>query len=229
MQQREADFLAATGQSVYFGVGSYGNNQVRAGLCYRISLASVDRDLIVQVVNQGGDVPDGNFDLQMGDGGFGIFDACVSAGTSVPQFAGDATAWGDTYGGASTVNQCASLPKYPICSPNAPDSMRDLCSWSFNKGLRLSTGNSNPTIQKMCEVKCPSELWTATGLQRSDVTNSAYTCAATNTIPSGGLLTRMMDCAKPSYGWANNVKGPTVAGYSQVVPCRRDGYTRINQ
>lgn len=36
--------------------------------------------------------------------------------------------------------------------------------------------------------------------------------------------------AKPSYGWATNIKnGTTYPGYSAVVPCRRDGYTRINQ
>lgn len=221
MQQREASFLAATGQSVYFGVGSYGNNQTRAGLCYRITVASADRDLIVQVVNQGGDVPDGNFDLQVGDGGFGLNGACVQS--NLPQFAGDASVWGAVYGGVDTVDRCAALPDYPICSPKGPDSMRDLCSWSFNKGLR-----SNPTITKMCEVSCPPQLWGATGLRRSDEANAAYTCAASNAIPSGGVLTHMMDCAKPSYGWASNVKGPTFAGYNRVVPCRRDGYTRIN-
>jgi len=231
MKQREAQFKASTGQSVYFGVGSYGNNQARAGLCYRIQVASVDRDMIVQVVNQGGDVPDGNFDLQMGDGGFGVFDACVSGsgGTSVPQYSGTTAAWGATYGGWSTPSQCSSLPTYPVCSPQAPDNMQDLCAFSFNAGFRLTTGsNSNPTIQNMCEVACPSELWQATGLHRSDETNTAYTCASTNPIPSGGLLTRMMDCAKPSYAWATNVKGSTFTGYSQVIPCRRDGYTRIN-
>ena len=35
--------------------------------------------------------------------------------------------------------------------------------------------------------------------------------------------------AKPSYGWGYNVKYPTYPNYSAVVPCRRDGYTRINQ
>jgi hypothetical protein len=54
----------------------------------------VDRDVIAQVVNQGGDVPDGNFDLQMGDGGFCIYDACVSAGTSLPKYDGSAFQWG---------------------------------------------------------------------------------------------------------------------------------------
>ena len=231
MKQRELDFLAATGESVYFGVGSYGNNQARAGLCYRISVASVDRDLIVQVVNQGGDVPDGNFDLQMGDGGFGVFNACTSGngGSSVPQYDGTSTAWGDTYGGWGAASQCSNLPTYPHCSSQGADSMQDLCAWSFSSGLRLTTGtNSNPTIQKMCEVSCPSQLWQATGLHRSDETSTKYTCAAGNTIPSGGLLTRMMDCAKPSYAWASNVKGTTFSGYNQVIPCRRDGYTRIN-
>ena len=75
MQAREQSYFAATGDAVYFGVGSYGNDQTRAGKCYRISARDIDRDLIVRVVNQGGDVPDGNFDLQVGDGGFGIFDA----------------------------------------------------------------------------------------------------------------------------------------------------------
>ena len=38
-----------------------------------------------------------------------------------------------------------------------------------------------------------------------------------------------MYSAKPSYGWAYNVKYPTYPNYSSVVPCRRDGYTRINE
>ena len=28
--------------------------------------------------------------------------------------------------------------------------------------------------------------------------------------------------------WANNVQGKTHEGYEQVIPCRADGYTRIN-
>lgn len=78
----------------------------------------------------------------------------------------------------------------------------------------------------MCEVKCPSELWQATGLHRSDEVNSGYEC--NGAISSGGELTRMMDCSKPSFAWPSNVKGTTYPGYEQVVPCRRDGYTRIN-
>jgi len=51
--QREAAFRARTGQDVYFGVGSYGDNMTRAGYCYRLTVTNVLKDIIVQVVNQG--------------------------------------------------------------------------------------------------------------------------------------------------------------------------------
>ena len=35
--------------------------------------------------------------------------------------------------------------------------------------------------------------------------------------------------AKPSYGWDSNIHGFTDPAYPVVIPCRRDGYTRINQ
>ena len=50
---------------MYFGVGSFGSSNSLAGNCYRLSLAAVNRDMIVQVVNFGGNVPAANFDLQM--------------------------------------------------------------------------------------------------------------------------------------------------------------------
>lgn len=228
MQAREKAYNDRTGDSVFFGVGSYGNDQTRAGNCYRVTAQGVSRDLIVQVVNQGGDVPDGNFDLQTGDGGYGLFDACVQDGSGVPQFDGVGSQWGAIYGGWSDISGCDNLPVYPHCGANPMDSMQDLCKWSFQNNIRRTSGNSNPTIQKMCQVACPSELYSATGLRRSDESTSSFTCGSSG-ISSGGMLTRMMDCAKPSYGWNGNVKGTTYPGYELVVPCRRDGYTRINQ
>lgn len=96
--QRQAAFLQQTGQDVYFGVGSYGgayqNDPTKGGICYRISTTTIKKDIIVQVVNYGGDVPPGNFDLQVADGGFGIYDACTSSGTKMPQFNGSISLWG---------------------------------------------------------------------------------------------------------------------------------------
>lgn len=91
---REASFFSATGQSVYFAVGSYGSNPSGGGLCYRLSSDSIDRDIILQVVNFGTDVPLGNFDVQISDGGFGIYNACTQESTKMPQFDGPASLWG---------------------------------------------------------------------------------------------------------------------------------------
>ena len=230
MKNREATYTSRTGDTVYFGVGSYGNDQTRAGKCYRISATNLDRDLIVQSINQGADVPNANFDLQVGDGGFGLNNACTVGTTSTPQFDGAASQWGAIYGGWTDITGCDNLPQYPHCGSNPQDNMRDLCKWSFNKVFRKPGAVlvSNPVISKMCEVKCPVELYTATGIHRSDEINSAYTCG-TNLIPTGGVITRMMDCSKPSYAWVGNVKGTTYTGFEAVIPCRRDGYTRVNQ
>jgi len=222
MQAREKAFFTRTANNVYFGVGSFGLDGTRAGKCFRLTATGIARDIIVQAVNQGGDVADGNFDIQTGDGGYGIFNACVSSGTPLPQFGGTATQWGDQYGGWSQLSGCDQLPAYPLCATSPADSMQDLCKWSFANGFR-----NNAQITKLCEVKCPVELYTATGLHRSDETNPNYSCLATG-VSGGGMLTRMMDCAKPSFAWADNVVGTTYAGYEAVVPCRRDGYTRIN-
>ena len=53
---RQIAFKQRTGNSVLFGVGSYGNNITRAGYCYRLTVSGVFQDLIVQVVNQGSSV-----------------------------------------------------------------------------------------------------------------------------------------------------------------------------
>lgn len=105
-------------------MGSYGNDQSRAGKCYRISVNGADRDLIVQDINQGGDVPDGNFDIQVADGGFGIYDACTASGTGLPQFWGDDSQWGQRYGGSTSRAGCDKMPQYPVCWSNDMDDMR---------------------------------------------------------------------------------------------------------
>ena len=190
---REASFLSRTNTKVYFGVGSYGNDNSNAGYCLRITTDAIDRDIIAQVVNQGSDVHADNFDLQTADGGFGIFDACSIDGTSIPQYTGPGEAWGDNLGGARVASQCMNIPPYPICGNNPEDNLQNLCTWSFQNKIRLTTGSSsNPTIKKLCYVACPSEIYQATGLRRSDELNSLFTCSSL--LPAGGLVTRMMDC-----------------------------------
>lgn len=69
--------------------------------------------------------------------------------------------------------------------------MITLCQLSFDRGIR----NGNPTISKICQVKCPSELVQATGVRRLDESNTLYTCN-NNLDPAGGSLTKTMDCSE---------------------------------
>lgn len=118
------------------------------------------------MVNQGSDVHEGSFDLQMGDGGFGIFDACVAPDTSVPMYPGDATVWNYRYGGASAVSECSGLPAYPICattlakkSPLIIENLTQLCQTSFYLNLRTNyTSKKRLTIKKACSVQCPGTV-----------------------------------------------------------------------
>jgi len=143
MKRREASFKARTGIDVYLGVGSLGGPRNTAGFCYRLSAASYEKDIIVQIVNEGGDVNSGNVDLQMGDGGYGIFNGCASPGTNFPQFDGTTSQWGQTYGGWSTIEGCNNLPKYPHCRGEyAKDDMQELCRFSFLHGFRLGAGKN---------------------------------------------------------------------------------------
>ena len=106
---READYFAQTGDSVYFGVGSYSNRTSYAGLCLRVSSASIDRDLIVQIVDQGYGLDSGNINLQVGDGGFGGTDACTIESTTMPQFAGPGTNWGVSFSCTSVDSKLFSI------------------------------------------------------------------------------------------------------------------------
>jgi len=241
--QAESTFTSLTGQSVYFGVGSFGSKDQMAGLgaCYRLKVQGVDRDLIVQSINTGSDVQGNQFDLQVGDGGFGANNKC--AGTSTAMFPGSTTSWGNMYGGVTSRDQCSGLPPYPTTSgpmKDAGDNLVTLCQYSFDKKVRLVTNPSNPTILDMSRVKCPDGIVELTQIQRSDdpsgysgpslpgFPNTNTTCQH-NDWDLSYCLTRMMDCCKPSGSWITNVVANLVVPTKKVVQmCTSDGYTRID-
>ena len=78
-------------------------------------------------------------------------------------YPGNSSVWGpgDGYqGGPSSYSKCNALPRNPICG-GGEDDLRELCKFSFSKGLRYVSGM--PYISTMCEVSCPEELYQATG------------------------------------------------------------------
>ena len=45
-------FKSRTKEDVLFGVGSFGSNNARAGLCYRVGKYRVQKDIIIQVIDK---------------------------------------------------------------------------------------------------------------------------------------------------------------------------------
>ena len=114
MRRAEASYNGRSGsRPVYFGVGTYGTSddaQQGLGACYRLSVAGVDRDLLLQSINTGSDVDGNQFDLQIGDGGAGAFNTCAGGASSM--YPGNYTPWGKQYGGVDHRKDCANLPMY---------------------------------------------------------------------------------------------------------------------
>lgn len=249
MRAAEKAFKARTGEDVYLGVGTFGTNddaQRGLGLCMRLQVEGVAKDLILQSINTGSDVSGNQFDLQTGDGGAGAFNTC--AGGANPgidtMYPGPYSmdTWGHQYGGVDTRAQCANLPSHPtVDGPmrSAGDDLVALCEYGFDHGIR-GEGGSNPSILSIGRVQCPDELTEFTQMRRND-DPSGYACGsgcvqadhACNLDTPGATaewcLTRMMDCRKPSGAVRDNVKPELmVDGMKLVQTCTSDGYTRID-
>lgn len=249
MAAAESAFSARVGgDSVYFGVGTFGTSadaQNGLGACYRVQVEGVDRDLILQSINTGHDVSGNQFDLQVGNGGAGLFNTC--AGGTNPgwdsMFPGSTDSWGHQYGGADNREQCAGLPLHPAdggAMQAAGDDLITLCEHSFDKGVRKAGGH-NPSILSIGRVQCPAELVHMTQMKRND-DPAGYTCGSNcmqatkkctlTTAPSQGAdwcLTRMMDCRKPSASFKDNIKAELMEdGFRIAQPCASNGYTRLD-
>lgn len=245
MQAQEASFSARTGEHVYFGVGSFGSDDPQSGLgmCVRLTVEGVSKDIIAQSINTGSDVSGNQFDLQVGDGGAGLFNAC--AGGSSPgtnsMFSGSKDAWGHQYGGVDNREDCSGLPSFPAVSDamkSSGDDLVSLCEYSFDHAVR-GEGGHNPSILSIGRVQCPEELVFMTQMQRNDDPSgftptspmkAEHECQADiPNMPLDWCLTRMMDCRKPSGAWRSSVKPELmVSGRKLVQTCTSDGYTRID-
>jgi len=241
LKKAEESFNSKQNENVYFGFGTFGTSSdlMRGlGICYRMSVEGVDKDLIVQSINTGSDVAGNQFDLQVGNGGTGAFNNC--AGKSWSMYP-DGYDWGQVYGGSTTRQDCSKLPLYPQKSgpmTAAGDDLQTLCEYSFDKHVRGPNGE-NPTIRDLGRVQCPKELVEFSQLLRNDDPMGYKITTHNEGFPNMNVkcgqqsnsfcLTRMMDCRKPSAGFIDNIKeGYAVSGKKVLQPCTSDGYSRID-
>ena len=60
---------------------------------------------ILQVITQGGNTPDGYFNLMRADGGFSDqYTACSKSGSVVPMYSGTSAQWGGKNGGWADIS-----------------------------------------------------------------------------------------------------------------------------
>lgn len=236
MKAAERDVKAYESQDVMLAVGSYGITLENAGKCFRVSRDNSPQDTIMQVITQAETEEDAHHvEIQVADGGLDYeTEACTRQGSPLPMWLGGEVNWGEPLNGWSTKEGCLDLPEYPICGRSKLDNLQEMCEWSIDRNFHIDS-----TITMICEVKCPSELEDLTGFERTDTRPEFFTCQANaysafdSTLQA--KLKPKMDCSKPVYGWTgavDEVKATHSAtfayGRDLVVPCRRDGYTRIN-
>lgn len=189
--------------------------------------------------------------MQTGGGGFGIYNACSyrtdrTRSDSPCQdrnlirlpgkpsgegnlFPGVTSQWGRRCGGIQSMGECSSLPTgLPFGLPSLPvfqgvrePSLRELCTRSFFLNVRRTGARGNPIIQTKQQIVCPQELVDVTRLRLSREFNGGVRRLGGSTA----RLTSTMDCCAPSASFRSNVAG--TARNPRVVPCRRDGYTRV--
>jgi hypothetical protein len=201
-----------------YAFGSLGNGNTQLGKCYELNVEGRKKPIIGQVINQSADSLDGQFDMYMADGGFGLFEACSKMY--------EEGSWGHRYGGWDSKSECKNLPKWPIDCPDGKctsetQNLQELCEFSFDENLRLDAKQdkkaalgglqeSNPSFTGK-RVECPNTLTKLSGLSFSGKWTSEEL---------DGTLTRIMDCCKPSAAWHQT---PNQVGL--VTTCHRDGYT----
>ncbi|CAM9465819.1 unnamed protein product [Ascophyllum nodosum] len=243
MKAAQGQYSASNGDAVIFGMGSYGSQtDGNMGKCYRFTLDTGAIDIIAQVTNFGADVASNQFDMQMGGGGFGVWNACAGPTDHLQNEASPCEAeetddihgpplyslgqenWGKRCGGQTSIEGCLHLPDYPTELENVPTeepTLIELCWIAFEWNVRKAGGN--PIITNGHRVPCPDALVEVTTLKRDDDDEE-------ETMASGGILTSTMDCCPPAgsdtYNTDNNRALPE---YNRLVPCDQTGYTRSTE
>lgn len=218
----------------YYAVA--GGKKDSSGMCFQVKLTKTEtpvskipyKDLIIQVINSGSDVSYQQFDIFMGAGGFGIYDACNNdcqnnhcSGGACNQalYKGSFSDWTNSQYQSGDVCYKGGVKWFP---PYNETLLKILCS-NLYKGDK-GTLFKNVQLYKSCftsnklsyhqnfnsyqstRVQCPKGLYLLTGLRRTDDVNFPKPNKYLN-LPNGcegTCTTSMMDCCKASSSWYNN-------------------------
>ncbi|PXF40024.1 hypothetical protein BWQ96_10269 [Gracilariopsis chorda] len=240
-------------ENIFFGMGSYGSGTGNLGKCFKFYLDTLGSStaVVFQVTNEGVDIRNNQVDMQMGAGGFGIFNVCAGPTNknngdacardvvtdnivAYPQFDGTPhDAFGERCGGQKTREQCSYVPEQPS-QIGQPGEIQQRPVFQNVREPSLVTmcqrafdwqvrkPNGNARITRGERIPCPNEMVEITNLRRTD-DNAKETM---NFGGGTGELTSTMDCCAPSAIVFGNINFPDPK-HPRVIPCKRDGYTRV--
>ena len=223
-----------------YGVAGFGQ-QSDCGKCFQLEITGGGTyppkpKYIIQAVNTGSDVSGGQFDILIGAGGFGIYDACSSDCKSGqvcsgghcngPQYSGDFHAWtpnGNCYdGGIHDPNGCDALV-------NKASQNRTFAEQTLVYGCKAALEQHyHQNFQvNFKQVQCPKSLYQVTGIKSKD----DYLLTSPHIdlkLENQGRTTTTMDCCKPTCAWRQNVQSFTDSNWPQVFVCNQAGIPNMN-
>lgn len=180
----------AISESLSYGFAAVPATGDVCGRCYRIdftgeghydaadpgSRALAGRTMIVQATNIGHDVGGGQFDLLIPGGGVGLFNACsrqwgVSDAELGAQYGGLLTACRASHSDHEAVRGCVRDRCHALFEDARFAELRAGCDWFVD--WFHAADNPNLTFR---EVACPSDLVTASGVDRRPLDDVAESC-----------------------------------------------------
>ena len=208
------------------------------GKCFQLQVTSDNgpskKFFIVQAVNTGSDVSSGQFDILVGAGGFGIYDACASdckdgrvcsgGHCNAPQYSGGFSAWtpdGNCYGGG--VHQASG------CDALVTETQRTFADETLIYGCKaaINQGYHQNLQVRFTQVQCPRSLYQITGIRTKSDTSLLLPNPSLS-LSGNGRTTTTMDCCKPTCAWRQNTGSSSDPNWPQVFVCDKEGIPLTN-
>lgn len=233
-----------------------GSSDYECGACYQVKLLDAEREwsdklskkhLIIQILNSGFDVKQGQFDIYMGAGGFGYFTACnsdckfkyCSGGPCKDNlYNGSFSQWTDAQyndpnicysGGIKWLDKNSSIEQLCNKPTNNGHLLKDKILIDSCVATNIMLYHQNFVGTNSLRVQCPEGLYKLTGLKRAD-DNNLPIANINNQLPiicdgtrSGGkyCITTMMDGCKFSCSWSG--KGNPDINWPRADTCDKNG------
>ena len=233
-------------------IGGVDSNSNTCCQCYQlvfdtpqgVSGLPIPKPMIVQAFNtQAGGAK--NFDVYMGDGGYGANNACAGVSNAMySQFPDQ----GGTYAGgvkATRYSQCASAGQYSavsIGSATCENYVKSQCDMILSASSSAESTTQGSCIESNLpdshyhvnwnvlakRVTCPAGLTRVTGCKLNDQGLPAASptvqdrTGADSSFKSGYTTTSMQDCCRPTCAWPSNVTN-TDSNWSVFYTCDKSG------